>query len=117
MTNVKNIDEYIRGFPKDIQNTLKKMRQVIRAAAPEAGEAIKYGMPTFTLHGNLVHFAAMKNHIGLYPTPRPIAAFKKELAKYETTKGAIRFPLDEPIPFGLVKKIVRFRVKETLAKS
>lgn len=92
------------------------MRQVIKAAAPEATEAIKYQMPTFVFHGNLVHFAAMKEHIGFYPTPSPIVAFKEELSRYKTSKGAIRFPIGEPIPFGLVSKIVRFRVKQILAK-
>lgn len=115
-TNIKTIDAYIKQFPDEVQDILKKMRATIHSAAPKAGEAIKYGTPTFTLNGNLVHFAAYKHHIGFYPTPRPIVAFKKELAKYKTSKGAIQFPIDKPIPFVLVKKIVSFRVKQAQAK-
>ncbi len=113
----ETIDEYIKKAPQNVQPILKKIREIIRKAAPKAEETIKYRMPTFVLHGNLVHFAAMKNHIGFYPTPGPIRAFQKELASYETSKGAIRFPLDRPIPFVLITKMIKFRVKEHLAKA
>jgi len=113
----ENIDEYISGFPKNVQKMLKEMRATIKKAAPKAGAAIKYAMPTFTLNGNLVHFAAFKNHIGLYPAPRAIETFKKELSAYEGSKGAIRFPLDKPLPLALITKIVKYRVKQTLEKE
>jgi len=108
----ENINEYIAGFPKDIQEMLEQVRATIKKAAPEAEEAIKYAMPTFVFEGNLVHFAAFKNHIGFYPAPTGIEAFKKELSKYEGSKGAIRFPLDAPLPLSLISKIVQFRVKK-----
>lgn len=111
------IDEYIAGFPDDIQKLLQTMRTTIRKAAPQAEEAIKYAIPTFVLNGNLVHFAAFKNHIGFYPAPRGIEAFKKELAKYEGSKGTIKFPLDKPLPVGLIGKIVKFRVQDNLKKA
>jgi uncharacterized protein YdhG (YjbR/CyaY superfamily) len=110
------IDEYIALFPKDIQAILEKIRATIKKAAPAAQETINYQMPTFTLHGNLVHFAAFKSHIGFYPTPSGIENFKKELSIYEGAKGSVRFPLDKPIPYALIGKIVKFRVKETLEK-
>jgi len=113
----KTIDEYIAGFPKDIQAILQKIRQTIREAAPEAHEKISYQIPTFTLEGNLVHFAAFKRHIGFYPVPTGIVAFKKELSAYEGGKGSVQFPLDRPIPFDLISRIVKFRVKENLAKA
>jgi uncharacterized protein YdhG (YjbR/CyaY superfamily) len=113
----QSIDEYIAGFPPDLQEILEKIRLTIRQAAPKAEEAIKYQIPTFTLNGNLVHFAAFKKHIGFYPTPTGTEKFKKELAAYESAKGSIKFPLDRPIPFGLISKIVKFRVKENLAKT
>jgi uncharacterized protein YdhG (YjbR/CyaY superfamily) len=113
----KNIDEYIAGFPRDIQKILAKIRSTIRKAAPEAEEKIKYQMPTFTLNGNLVHFAAFKGHIGFYPTPSGTEKFQKELTAYKGGKGSIRFPLDEPIPFALIEKIVKFRVKESLERA
>ncbi len=112
----ETIDEYNAEFPEDIQNILENMRKVIQKAAPEAEEVISYGMPTFKLHGNLVHFAAYKNHIGFYPAPSGIEAFKKEISEYKNSKGAVQFPLDEPIPYDLVEKIVVFRVKENLQK-
>jgi uncharacterized protein YdhG (YjbR/CyaY superfamily) len=111
------IDEYIAGFPPDVQEILQKIRAIIRKAAPGAEEAIKYQMPTFVLHGNLVHFAAFKNHIGFYPVPTGIEAFKRELAAYESGKGSVQFPLDQPIPYGLISKIVKFRARENLAKA
>jgi uncharacterized protein YdhG (YjbR/CyaY superfamily) len=116
-TAPKTIDAYIAGFPPDVQEILEKIRLTIRKAAPGAEEAIKYQMPTFTLHGNLVHFAAFKSHIGFYPVPTGIEKFKKELAAYEGGKGSVQFPLDQPIPYGLIRKIVKFRVKENLAKA
>lgn len=112
MDKYKNIDEYISMLPKDIRDKLEKMRQVIREAAPKAEEAISYGIPTFKLNGNLVHFAAYKSHIGFYPTSSGIAAFKKELSPYKLSKGTVQFPIDKPIPFEIVKKIVKYRVKE-----
>jgi uncharacterized protein YdhG (YjbR/CyaY superfamily) len=111
------IGEYIGTFPEDVQRILEKMRQTIRDAAPDAVEAISYQMPTFRLNGNLVHFAAFKNHIGFYPTPSGIEAFKKELSHYPGAKGSVQFPIDKPIPYDLVKKITLFRVKETLEKT
>lgn len=111
------IDEYIAGFPPDVQAILQKIRATIHKAAPQAEETISYQMPTFVLHGNLVHFAAFKNHIGFYPVPSGIEAFKKELSAYKGAKGSVQFPLDRPIPYGLISKIVKFRVKENLAKA
>ena len=110
----RNIDEYIAAFPKDIQKKLVEMREAIRKAAPEAEETISYAIPTFKLQGNLVHFAAHKNHIGFYPAPRGIEAFKKELSRYEGGKGTIQFPFDKPLPIPLISKIVKFRVKDNL---
>jgi uncharacterized protein YdhG (YjbR/CyaY superfamily) len=111
------IDEYIQSFPKDVQAILAKVRATIHNAAPAAGETIKYRLATFTLHGNLVHFGAFKNHIGFYPTPSGTAKFRKELASYVFAKGSIQFPLTKPIPYGLITKIVKFRVKEDKAKA
>ena len=110
----ETINEYIATFPEDVQEILEKMRKVIHEAAPEAEETISYGMPTFKLHGNLVHFAAYKKHIGFYPTPSGITAFKEEISGYKSSKGAVQFPLDKPVPYDLVEKMVVFRVKETL---
>ncbi len=112
-----SIDEYIKTFPRDIQDILEELRQTIRDAAPEAKEAISYQIPTFKLNGNLVHFAAFKNHIGFYPTSSGIEAFKKELSTYKCSKGTVQFPLDKPVPLDLVKRIVLFRVKENQAKK
>lgn len=111
------IDEYIAGFPDDVQVILQKVRKTIRDVAPEAQEKINYGIPTFTLNGNLVHFAGFKNHIGFYPTPSGVEKFKKELSKYEGAKGSVKFPLDQPIPYDLITKITEFRVKEQMAKA
>jgi uncharacterized protein YdhG (YjbR/CyaY superfamily) len=116
-TKPATVDEYIAGFPPDVQAILQKIRATIRKAAPQAAETITYRMPTFTLRGNLVHFAAFKNHIGFYPTPSGVETFKVELTAYQTSKGAIQFPLDRPIPYGLISKIVKFRVKENLARA
>lgn len=112
--NFQTIDEYINSFPRNIQVFLEDIRQTIRTAAPDATETISYQMPTFKLNGNLVHFAAYKNHIGFYPAPSGIEAFKRELSPYKWSKGAVQFPLGRPIPLDLVKKIVVFRVKENL---
>jgi uncharacterized protein YdhG (YjbR/CyaY superfamily) len=111
------IEEYIAGFPKDIQEILERLRVTIRKAAPEAEETINYAIPTFTLNGNLVHFAAFKSHVGFYPAPSGIKAFEKELSVYEGAKGSIKFPLDKPLPLSLVSKIVKFRVKENVEKA
>lgn len=111
------IDTYIANSPKEIQDTLKKIRSTIKKSAPKAEETINYGIPTFTLDGNLVHFAGFKNHIGFYPTPSGIEKFKKELSAYEGAKGSVKFPLDKPIPYALISKIVKFRVKENLERS
>lgn len=112
-----SIDEYIATFPEDVQKILSQLRAVIQAAAPEATEKISYQMPTFDLHGNLIHFAAFKNHIGLYPTPSGIEAFQQELSPYKSAKGSIRFPIDQPLPFELISKIVHYRVAENLQKT
>ena len=116
-TAPKNIDEYIAGFPQDVQEILEKIRVTIRKAAPDAEETIKYQMPTFSLKGNLVHFAAFKKHIGFYPVPTGIEKISKELSVYEGGKGSVKFPLDGPIPFALISKIVKFRVKENLDRA
>ena len=117
MITVEDIDEYIALFPKDVQLLLEDVRKTIRKAAPAAEEANKYQIPTFTLEGNLVHFAAFKHHIEFYPTPSGIRAFKKELSVYEGAKGSVQFPIDKPLPLGLISKIVRYRVKETLNRE
>jgi uncharacterized protein YdhG (YjbR/CyaY superfamily) len=116
-TQARNIDEYIAGFPDDVQKALEEIRSTIRKAAPKAEEAIKYAIPTYVLHGNLVHFAAFKNHIGFYPAPAGIDAFEKELAKYREGKGTIQFPLGEKIPLSLITKVVKFRVKQNTEKA
>ncbi|MCC6616844.1 MAG: DUF1801 domain-containing protein [Anaerolineae bacterium] len=111
------IDEYIATFPDDIQAILQTLRQTIHDAAPDATEAISYQMPTFKLNGNLVHFAAFKHHIGLYPTPSATEEFQQELSPYVFSKGTIQFPLDQPIPYELVTRIVQFRAQEMLDKK
>jgi uncharacterized protein YdhG (YjbR/CyaY superfamily) len=111
-----DINEFIAEFPEEVQAILQKIRKTIQQAAPDAKEAIKYGMPTFVLNGNLVHFAAYKNHIGFYPAPTGIDAFIKELEVYRTGKGTIQFQIDKPIPFDLIAKVVKFRVEENLNK-
>jgi len=111
------IDDYIAQFPPEIQVLLQEIRAVIHEAAPEAVEAISYQMPTYKLHGNLVHFAAFKNHIGFYPAPSGIEAFMDDLAAYQCSKGAIRFPLDQPLPLDLVRRIVVYRVQENEAAA
>ena len=116
-TAPKSIDEYIANFPSEVQEMLAALRATIREAAPKAEEAISYQMPTFRLHGNLVHFAAHKNHIGFYPTSSGIEKFKKELSVYEGAKGSVKFPIDKPLPLDLVSKIVSYRVRENLEKA
>ena len=114
---LETIDEYISRYPDDIQILLKEMRKTIKDAAPRSEETISYRIPTFRLNGNLVHFAAFKYHIGFYPTSSGIAAFKKELSRYKVSTGAVQFPFNEPIPHDLVRKITKFRVKESLKKK
>lgn len=111
------IDEYIAMFPEDIQAVLEKIRATIKAAAPDAVEKISYQMPTFAQNGNLVHFGAFKEHIGFYPVPTGIEAFKAELAVFKQGKGSVQFPLDQPMPLDLISRIVQFRVQENLAKA
>ena len=112
-----SIDEYIAGFPKSVQHVLEQVRAVIKAAAPDAQEAIKYRLPTFVLNGNLVHFGAFKNHIGFYPTPSGIEKFKDGLSVFKNAKGSVQFPLDKPMPLKLITKIVKFRVAESRAQE
>jgi uncharacterized protein YdhG (YjbR/CyaY superfamily) len=111
------MDEYIAAFPKDVQDILEKLRLTIKKAAPDAEEAISYQMPAFKLHGNLVYFAAFKNHIGFFPTSSGIKAFREELASFETAKGTVRFPINRPLPLSLIRKIVKYRVKENLQRD
>jgi uncharacterized protein YdhG (YjbR/CyaY superfamily) len=113
----KTIDEYITGFPPEVQDILQKIRATIKHAAPDAQEKISYQMPTFTLNGNLVHFAAFKNHIGFYPIPSGIEAFKEDLSPYKQGKGSVQFPLDQPIPYDLIGRITAFRAQENLERA
>lgn len=113
----QNIDDYIAGFPKKIRQRLEQIRATIRKAAPDAEEAIKYAIPTFVLNGNLVHFAAFKNHIGFYPAPQGIEEFKEELSAYKGAKGSVQFPHDRPIPLDLISRIVKFRAEKSLEKK
>ena len=113
----KDTDEYIATFPKETQEVLQQVRTAIKTSAPKAEEVISYGMPAFKLHGMLVYFAGYKQHIGFYPTASGIAAFKDELSKYKNAKGSVQFPLDKPMPLALIKKMVKFRVKENTEKA
>lgn len=113
----ESIDDYISQFPHEVQAILETLRKVIKESAPDAKEKISYQMPTFVLNGNLVHFAAYKNHIGFYPAPSGINAFKHELSKYKGAKGSIQFPIDKPLPYELIRKIVQFRVAENIEKA
>jgi uncharacterized protein YdhG (YjbR/CyaY superfamily) len=113
----KNIDDYISSFPAETQKILEQVRAEIKKTAPDAKETISYGIPTFTLKGNLVHFAAFRNHIGFYPAPSGITAFREELSSYENAKGSVKFPIDKPMPLDLIRKIVRFRIGENLEKA
>ena len=119
MTSAKpqDINEYIAAFPDDVRERLEQVRTVIHKAVPEAEEAISYAIPTFKLNGNLVHFAAFKNHIGFYPTPTGIEEFREELSKYKEGKGSVQFPFDQPLPLDLIRRIVLFRKKKNLAKA
>jgi uncharacterized protein YdhG (YjbR/CyaY superfamily) len=116
-TEYSSIDEYIRSFPEHIQKKLKEIRKAIRGEVPEAQEKISYQIPTFCLNGNLVCFAGYETHIGFYPGANGIDAFKTELATYKTGKGSVQFPIEKPLPIGLIKKIVKFRVKENMKKK
>ena len=113
-TTINTIDDYILQFSQEIQDILIMLRKVIKESAPDAEEKISYQMPTFVLHGNLVHFAAYKNHIGFYPAPSGIVAFKNELSKYKGAKGSVQFPIEQPLPYDLISKIVKFRVAENI---
>jgi uncharacterized protein YdhG (YjbR/CyaY superfamily) len=115
-SKAQTIDDYISAFPDDVQAVLNSIRATINKSAPQAVEAISYRIPTFKLNGNLVHFAAFKNHVGFYPGPSGIKAFKAELSSYKWSKGSVQFPLEKPVPFDLIKKIVAYRVKENLEK-
>lgn len=110
------IDAYIAAFPEDVQAVLQQIRRTIHDTAPEATEAISYGMPTFKLHGNLVHFGAFKSHIGFYPTPTGVEEFVAELSRYKQGRGSVQFPLNQPMPLDLIRRIVAFRVQESKAK-
>ena len=116
-TVAQSIDEYIAGFAPEIAERLQQVREVVKTSAPGAVETISYAMPTFDLYGHLVHFAAFKNHIGLYPTPSGIEDFDEESAPYKGGKGSLRFPLDDPLPIDLIARIVEFRVRENTAKA
>lgn len=117
MTKPTTIDEYIAAQPAEVQEILQKVREVVRTAVPQATEAISYGMPTFKLHGNLVHFGAFKTHLGFYPVPSGLEQFKAELAPYKGGKGSVQFPYNQPIPYELISKIAQFRADENLAKA
>lgn len=112
-----SIDEYVAQFPPEIQEILQALRKVIKEAAPEAKEKISYQMPTFDLHGNLVHFAAYEHHIGFYPAPSGISAFQQELSPYKSAKGSVQFPIGRPVPYELIARIVRFREQENMEKA
>ncbi|PGY13058.1 iron chaperone [Bacillus sp. AFS031507] len=112
-----SIGEYIQQFPPDVQEKLNTLRKVIKESAPDAEEKISYQMPTFALRGNLVHFAAYKNHIGFYPTSSGIAAFKDELSQYKGAKGSVQFQIEKPLPYILISEIVKFRVAENMKRA
>lgn len=116
-TRFNSIDEYIATFPEQVRIVLQEMRAVIKAAAPDAQEKISYQMPTFFMNGNLVHFAAFKNHIGFYPAPSGIQAFARDLSQFKSSKGTLQFPIDKPIPHDLVRRIVQYRVDENNKKA
>jgi uncharacterized protein YdhG (YjbR/CyaY superfamily) len=116
-TTWQMIDAYIAQFPAAVQETLQTLRKVIYEAAPEATEKISYQMPTFVLHGNLVHFAAYTSHIGFYPGASGVAVFQGEVTIYKTSKGTIQFPIDEPLPYDLIRRIVTYRVNENMTKA
>ncbi|BDA80294.1 hypothetical protein LPTSP3_g32240 [Leptospira kobayashii] len=116
-TKFKTVDEYIKSFPEDTQKILSQMRTLVKNLAPDAKEKISYNMPAFELNGILIYYAAYKKHFGFYPTSNVIETFKDELLSYKFSKGAIQFPLDKPLPKGLITKIVKFRIKENLKKG
>lgn len=116
-TPTQTVNSYIAGFPPAIQKLLKQVRRTIKAAAPDAEETIKYQIPTYVLKGNLVSFAAYKTHLGLYPIPAGTQKFQKQIAKYKAAKSSVRLPLDQPIPLDLISELVKYRVKENLAKA
>lgn len=116
-TEFEDIDAYIATFPENVQKILEQVRNAIKTSAPKAEEVISYGMPAFKFHGILVYFAGYKQHIGFYPTASGIAVFKNELSKYKNAKGSVQFPLDKPMPISLIKKMVKFRVKENIEKE
>jgi uncharacterized protein YdhG (YjbR/CyaY superfamily) len=113
----QEVESFISRYPAEVQEILYKIRSIIKEVAPDAQEKLNYGIPTFTLNGNLVHYSGFKDHIGFYPTPSGVEKFKKQLSKYEGAKGSVKFPLDQPIPYDLIRKIAEFRVKEQRAKS
>jgi len=117
LAQAETIDSYISAAPTEVRLILEKVRRTIRKAAPGAEETIKYRLPTFVLHGNLVHFGAFKNHIGFYATPGGNAAFRKELSAYQGAKGSVQFPLKEPMPLDLITRMVKFRVKENMVRQ
>lgn len=117
MLTAKDIDSFIADFPKETQKLLQQVRETIQKAAPEAQETINYGIPTFKLNGNLVHFSGYKHHIGFYPGAAGIKAFEKEISKYKNAKGSVQFPLDQPIPFDLITRITKFRVQQNIEKA
>ncbi|HAM99491.1 MAG TPA: hypothetical protein DCQ26_12860 [Marinilabiliales bacterium] len=114
---INEVDTYISAFPPEVQALLEQVRATIKQNAPDAEEIISYQMPTYVYHGNLVYFAGYKNHIGFYPVPSGIEAFKKELSVYKGAKGSVQFPLNQPMPLELIAKIVRFRVAENKKKA
>jgi uncharacterized protein YdhG (YjbR/CyaY superfamily) len=116
-TKFKTVDEYLSALPANTKGILEAVRKTIKQAAPQAEELISYNMPAFTLHGRLVYYAAFKNHVGFYPVSSAIKAFQKELSDYKTSKGTIQFPIERPIPYGVITKIVKFRVRENLEKA
>lgn len=116
MKNTSTIDEFISQYPENVQAILQRVRSTIQSAAPDAKEKISYGIPTFTLNGNLIHFSAYTHHIGLYPGAAPVEDFKKELEGYKTSKGTVQFPLDKPIPYDLITKITKVCVARNQAK-
>ncbi len=117
MKQFSSVDEYINTAPENVRGLLQALRQAVKETAPEASEKISYGMPYFSLNGRLLYFAVFRNHIGFYPMASVIKIFKKDLSDYQTSKGTIRFPLDKPLPLPLIRKIVKYRVKENLVKK
>jgi uncharacterized protein YdhG (YjbR/CyaY superfamily) len=111
------IDEYIAGYPSEVQKILQELRAFIRSIVPQAGEKMGYGIPTFTLHGNLVHFGGFKRHIGFFPGSEAVEKFQDELEEYVTSKGTIQFPLDKPLPYDLIRRLVEFCVERNNAKA